>query len=44
VIRAATCHEGMPGTGACLPMPAFGVVADAAMQAVIGRYAFDDPR
>jgi hypothetical protein len=44
VIRSASCSDGMPGTGACLPMPAFGVAADAASREALWRYAVEDPR
>lgn len=44
VIRSASCSAGMPGTDACLPMPAFGVAADGVSLDALRRYAVDDPR
>lgn len=46
VIRSASCAEPQPGTGTCLPMPAFGVATDAPTAAALELYVApeDDER
>ncbi len=43
VVRSATCTNPMPVTGACLPMPAFGAVAEAATLQRLERFFELDP-
>ena len=42
VVRSESCADPMPGTGACLPVPAFGVATSAATASALRLMVFDD--
>ncbi len=43
VVRSATCSDPIPGTGLCLPLPAFGASADAVTLERLETFFESDP-
>ncbi len=42
VVRSASCTDPIPGTNACLPLPAFGVATSAETASALRLMVFDD--